>query len=428
LSDAAAAQEPARATLLALLETAVAAVAPAAVMPAATPVTASGRNVVIAIGKAGAEMMRIARERASAPIEGLVVTRYGHVPAAASDWGGIEVIEAGHPVPDENSVRGAGRALALAHGLGPSDRLLVLLSGGGSALAAAPADGVTLADKRQVTQSLLCSRAPIAELNCVRKHLSRIKGGRLAVAAGEADLATWIISDVPGDDPSLVASGPTVADRTTLAEARAVIDRHEIAPPPSIIRALADPANETPACDNAAFRGNHVRVLASGDTAQSAAARLAQARGLEVTALGALQGDAARLGAEHADLARALAARGRRAVILSGGECSVTLSNPDGRGGRNLEYLIGLAIALDGAAGLAAIACDTDGIDGSSNAGGAMIFPNTLARARGLGLDAADYLQSNRSHHFFEALGDLVVTGPTLTNVGDLRAILVEIA
>ena len=418
-------QDQARARLLALFETAVTAVSPAVVMPAVTPVTAAGRNVVIAIGKAAAEMMRVALERASVPIEGLVVTRYDHRPTMATDWRGVDLIEAGHPIPDENSVRGADRALRLARGLGPGDRLLVLLSGGGSALAAAPAGGLTLDDKRQVTEALLRSGASIAELNCVRKHLSRIKGGRLAIAAGAADVATWIISDVPGDDPSLVASGPTLADRTTPADARAILARYGIRPPARVSRALADPANETVSVDTA-FERNEVRVLAGSETALSEAARLAQAWGLSVTDLGAVEGDAAGLGASHSDLARALASNGPGAVILSGGECSVAVANPEGRGGRNLEYLLGLAIALDGAPGICAIAADTDGIDGSSDAAGAMVFSDTLERSRRLGMDAADYLAANRSHAFFAALGDLFATGPTLTNVGDFRAILVD--
>jgi glycerate 2-kinase len=420
-------QDRARTTLLALFDEALRAVSPAAVMPASTPLAVEGRTVVIAIGKAAGEMMRVAQQRAERPLEGLVVTRHGHVPAEIRKMRDVEIVEAGHPLPDEHSVLGARRALELAHGLKAGDRLLVLLSGGGSALAAAPAAGMTLEDKRRVTEALLRSGASIDEFNCVRKHLSMIKGGRLAVAAIPAEIETWIISDVPGDDPSLVASGPTAPDRTTLAEARAILDRYGIRPSASITRALADPANETPPPDSPALVRARVRLLAGSGTTLAAAARMMEAGGRTVTNLGHdLQEEARSLGAAHADLARALSAAGLRAVILSGGECRVTVANPDGRGGRNLEYLLGLAIALDGAGGIAAIACDTDGIDGSSDAAGALIFPDTLDRARRLGLDPSAHLATHRSHAFFEALGDLVTTGPTLTNVGDFRAIVID--
>ena len=420
-------QDEARATLMALFEEALRAVSPAVVMPPEIPVSPHGRTLAIGIGKAAAEMMRVARLRARAPLEGLVVTRYDHLPKDGADWSGVEIIEAGHPVPDENSLRAAHRALELAHELEPGDQLLVLLSGGGSALAAAPAGGVTLEDKQHMTQALLRSGATIGEINCVRKHLSAIKGGRLAVAAGAARVTTWLISDVPGDDPSFVSSGPTIADHTSLEMARDIVARYAIAAPPDVERALADPANETPAADSLGLAGGETRIIARARTALAAAAGLANARGITVTDLGdQLQAEARYLGASHAALARRLANDGQRRLILSGGETTVTVANPGGRGGRNLEYLLGLAIALNGAPGISALACDTDGIDGTDAAAGAMVFPDTLERAHRLGLDPAQHLKSNNAYCFFEALGDLIVTGPTLTNVNDFRAILID--
>ena len=419
--------EEARATLRSLFDEALRAVSPAVVMPSQIPHSPHGRTLVIAIGKAAAEMMRVARERVRGPLEGLVVTRYGHLPKGGAEWPGVEVIEAGHPVPDENSLRAARRALELAHQLEPGDQLLVLLSGGGSALAAAPADGVTLEDKQRMTQALLRSGATIGEINCVRKHLSAIKGGRLGVAAGAATVTTWLISDVPGDDPSFVSSGPTIADQTDLEMAREITARYGIATPPHVEQALADRANETPAADSLGLAGGETRIIARAKTALAAAAKLATQRGLVVTDLGdLLQAEARYLGASHAALARRLANDGQRRVILSGGETTVTVANPKGHGGRNLEYLLGLAIALNGAPGISALACDTDGIDGTEDAAGAMVFPDTLERARKLQLDPADYLSRNQAYDFFAALGDLVVTGPTLTNVNDFRAILID--
>ena len=424
--SAPASQREAHALLLALFDEARRAVSPAAVMPPNVPLAADGRTVVVAIGKAAAEMMRVARSRADGPLDGLVVTRYGHLPPIGEDWPGVEIIEAGHPIPDANSLRGAMRALELAQGLGADDRLLVLISGGGSALAAAPVPGVTLEDKRRLTQALLRSGAAIDEINCVRKHLSAIKGGRLAVAAGAAAVTTWIISDVPGDDPSLVASGPSVADPTTLESARAILTRYGLSMPANVSRALDDPANETPPPDSPELTAADVRILAGATTAIDAAAHLAAEQGFVVNRLGDdLQGEARALAGVHAAVATEYARDGRRRLILSGGETTVTGAAPDSRGGRNLEYLLGLVLALDGTLGLCAIAGDTDGIDGTSDAAGAMIFPDTLARARTLGLDAAGHLAAHRSHDFFAALGDLVVTGPTLTNVSDFRAILV---
>ena len=394
-------------------------------MPADLPRT-YGRLVVIAVGKAATQMMAVARQRSSGPREGLIVTRHGHA-SEPPDWPGIEFIEAGHPYPDEDSVRAADRALEIARGLDRGDHLLVLLSGGGSALLASPAEGLTLADKQATTRLLLRSGATISEINCVRKHLSQIKGGRLAVAAGAAQVTTWIISDVPGDDPSFVSSGPTVPDLTSLQLARDILAKYRVRPPSAVLRALDNPANETPAADSLGLAGGEVRIIARARDALAAANALAVDQGFAVSSLGdQLQAEARHLGASHAALARRLAADGTPRVILSGGETTVTVVNNRGRGGRNMEYALGLAIALDGAPGIWALACDTDGIDGTEQAAGAVISPDTLARARALGLDPARHLAENNAYLYFKALGDLVVTGPTGTNVNDFRAVLIE--
>jgi len=406
---------------------AVGAVTPENAMPKSLPVSPHGRTAVIAIGKAAAEMMRVAQRRAPVPLMGMVVTRYGHLPATGASWPGVDVIEAGHPFPDENSIRAASRAMEIASGLEAGDQLVVLLSGGGSAVLAAPASGVTLADKQAITRALLASGATIAEINCVRKHLSAVKGGRLAIAAGAAQVTTWIISDIPGDDPSFVSSGPTVADHTTLDQARDIVKKYDIPIPDAIAQALDDPANETPDPDALGLAGGDTVIVACARNALVAAGNLARDRGFAVTDLGdQLQAEAKHLGASHAALARRLARDGQRRAIVSGGETTVTVVNPAGRGGRNLEYLLAMAIALDGSPGITALACDTDGIDGTEDAAGAMIFPDTLARARLLGLDPMAYLARNDAYPFFKGLGDLVITGPTLTNVNDFRVILID--
>jgi len=415
-----------RGILSELFGCAVRAVSAEVAMPPALPVAAHGRLMTIAVGKGAADMMRVAQLRAGRPLPGLVVTRYGHAPEPSGALNGVELIEAGHPFPDDSSVRAAERAVEIARGLERGDQLLVLLSGGGSAMLAAPAPGITLADKQGLTRALLHSGATIAEINCVRKHLSAIKGGRLAVAARAARVTTWIISDVPGDDPSFVSSGPTVADETTLDMAREILARYGIKTPSAVAAALADPANETPAADSLGLAGGETLIIARARDALAAAADCARAKGYLVTDLGDnLQAEARYLGASHAALAKRLAADGQRRAIISGGEATVTVVNRSGRGGRNLEYLLGLAIALDGAPDISAIACDTDGIDGTEDAAGAIVTPDTLARARAIGVDPAACLQRNNSYQFFKAIGDLVVTGPTLTNVNDFRAILI---
>ena len=397
-------------------------------MPRELPLSPHGRTLAIAVGKGAAAMMQVAQARAKGrALDGLVVTRHGHLSPGGAAWPNVEVIEAGHPYPDEHSVRAAHRALDLARSLEAGDRLLLLLSGGGSALMAAPAAGLTLGDKQAVTRALLQSGATIEEINRVRKHLSLVKGGRLAVAAGHAAVTTWIISDVPGDDPSFVSSGPTVADLSSLGEAREIVARYGIALPPAVAVALDDPANETPAPDSLGLAGAETRVIARARDALRAAGAEAAARGYQVTDLGdQLQAEARHLGASHAALTRRLASQGGRRAIISGGETTVTVVNKAGRGGRNMEYCLGLAIALAGQPGVWALACDTDGIDGTEDAAGAIVTPTTLARAAAKGLDPARFLADNNAYLFFEALGDLVVTGPTLTNVNDFRAILID--
>ena len=397
----------------AALAAAIAAVSAAAVMPKRLP-SPRGRLVVIAIGKAAVPMMTAVQ--AQRMVTGLVVAPHGHVPEG-SGWPGVAIIAAGHPVPDADSMRAADAALAVATSLAADDHLLVLLSGGGSALLAAPVAGVSLGDKAALTRALLRSGVAIAEINTVRKALSRIKGGRLA-AASRAPVTTWIISDIPGDDPALVASGPTIADGCTAAMAQAVLDRFGVVPPASVAAALRVPGDvpaPTPTGD--------VRIIARARDALKAAVRVVHDAGYAVTDLGdALQGEARILGAEHAALALRLAAAGGRHAIISGGETSVTVMSDSGRGGRNLEYALGLALALGGAPGITALAADSDGIDGSSDAAGARVGPDTLTR----GGDAAAHLVRNDAHAFFAAIGDLVVTGPTLTNVNDIRIILID--
>ena len=396
-------------------------------MTGVRPTTVRARLAVLAIGKAGGDMMQVALEQGVKPDIGLLVVPPGHLPPGVTFPGQIDVILGGHPVPNAASLAAAERALSIASTLGPEDQLLVLLSGGGSALMSAPARGVTLAEKQAVTRALLRSGAGISEINCVRRHLSRVKGGKLANAAGDAQVTTLIISDVPGDDPALVSSGPTIRDSTTPADARQILDRYRVEVSAAVETLLADQAELTSAWLSPAPSRRDVRVLARARDALDAAITLARARGLDILDLGDdLQGEARQLGADHARLATDIAATGRPTLILSGGETTVTISDPEGRGGRNLEYLLGLTLALDGAPGIHALACDTDGIDGTDRAAGAVTHPDTLARARQAGIDPAHMLDRNNAFLFFEAMGDLVETGPTRTNVNDFRAILVN--
>jgi hydroxypyruvate reductase len=340
------------------------------------------------------------------------------------------MVEAGHPVPDGAGLAAATRALDLAASAGPGDLVLVLMSGGASANWIAPAEGLSFADKQAVTRALLRSGANIGEINTVRKHLSRIKGGRLAARAYPARLLTLAVSDVPGDDPAVIGSGPTVPDPSTLADARAIVARFALDLPESVNRALEDPANESPKPGNKVFAGTQFHLAARPADALRAAEKAAAAEGFEVVSLGAdVEGEARAVAAEHAALAREMRATGRRAAILSGGELTVTIRG-QGRGGPNQEYALALAIALDGLERVAAIAGDTDGTDGggglATDPAGAIVDGTTAARARAQGLDPAAFLADNDSTGFFARLGDLLRPGPTYTNVNDFRAILVD--
>lgn len=383
------------------------------------PPPPKGRLVVLGMGKAAASMAAaVEAHYGAANVEGLVVTRYGHGHKTRA----IEVREASHPVPDQAGANAARELLSRAARLGPDDLALCLISGGGSALTTLPAEGITLDDMQGLTRALLASGATINDMNAVRKHLSRIAGGRLAATVHPARLVTITISDVAGDDPSTIASGPTVPDSTTLEDARAVLAKYKITPKPAIARRLADPEAETPKPGDAIFANTDYRLAASGRMALDAAARLAWGAGFTIVDLGdALEGEARALGREHAAMARARAAP---VAILSGGETTVTVV-AKGRGGRNAEYALGLALGLDGAANIWALAADTDGIDGTENNAGVIVAPDTLARAREAGLDPAAMLARNDAYGVFAASDGLVVTGPTLTNVNDFRAILV---
>lgn len=410
-----------RALLRAMFDAAVAAADPAVCLPPHLPPPPKGRTLLVGAGKAAASMARAVEQAWPGPLTGLVVTRYGHaVPTER-----IEVVEAAHPVPDAAGRQAAERILSLVGGLGEDDLVLVAMSGGASALLSLPLPGLTLADKQAVNRELLRCGAPIDEMNTVRKHLSAIKGGRLAAAAAPAAVVGLLISDVPGDDPSVIGSGPTVADPTSYADARAILSHYGITPPPAVADVLARAAEETPKPGDARLARTRNVLVARPQQSLEAAAAVARKAGLQAEILGdALEGEARALGAEHAALALERWAAGHATVLLSGGETTVTVRG-NGRGGRNVEYLLGLSLALDGAPGIAAIACDTDGIDGTEDNAGAIVMPDTLARAAASGEDAGRRLADNDAYSLFQALGDLVMTGPTLTNVNDFRAILV---
>jgi hydroxypyruvate reductase len=427
-------QQDPRALLGHLYEVAVARALPARVLGAQLPPPpdpTKGRTLVLGAGKAGGAMAR-ALEAAwpvDAPLSGLVITRYGHCPPDYRPQR-IEVLEAAHPVPDAAGERGAARMLELARGLGADDLVICLISGGGSALMALPAEGLTLADKQAINKALLNSGAAIDEMNCVRKHLSRIKGGRLAAACAPARVLTLTISDVPGDDPALIASGPTVADASTCADALAVCERHAIALPPAARAGLLSGRFETIKPGDARLAGHELRMLATPQMSLQAAAEAARALGLSAHVLSdEIEGESREIGRMHAALARAVARRGepfaRPCVLLSGGETTVTVRNKGGRGGRATEFLLGCALALQGEPGVHVLAADTDGIDGVEDNAGAFVGPDTLARAAAAGLSARDRLEANDAYNFFAPLGDLLVTGPSFTNVNDFRALLI---
>ncbi|WP_126974546.1 glycerate kinase type-2 family protein [Frigidibacter oleivorans] len=416
----------AAALLRRMFDAAVAAAQPEICLPGALPAPPGGRTVVLAAGKAAAAMARAVERVWDGPLSGLAITRHGH--AVPCDR--IEVVEAAHPVPDAAGAAATARMLDLARGLGPDDLALCLISGGGSALLVQGLPGVTLADKQAVNRALLASGATIAEMNTVRRHLSAVKGGRLAAACHPARVVTLMISDVPGDDPGTIASGPTVADPTTVAEARAVLARYGIAPPPAVAAALDRPEAETVKPGDPRLAGAEARIVASPQMALEAAAALGWAAGIPVHILGdALEGEAREMGRVMAGIARQVATRGqpfaRPCILLSGGETTVTLRNPGGRGGRNVEFLLALAVELAGHPGIHALAADTDGVDGAEEVAGALIGPDTLDRMRKAGIDPRAALAANDAHTAFAAAGAQVVTGPTLTNVNDFRAILI---
>jgi len=401
------------------------------------PPPPKGRTVVLGAGKAGGAMAQAVEALwpADKPLSGLVVTRYHHIPPRPDGLPvRIEVVEASHPVPDAAGLAAAERILELTQGLTEDDLVLCLISGGGSALLTLPAEGLTLEDKQRINRDLLNSGANIGEMNCVRKHLSRIKGGRLAAACAPAQVVTLTISDVPGDDPSVIASGPTVADRSTCADAWAILQRYKIAVPAAIEAALKAGTLETPK-PGPHWDAQPVHLIATPQQSLDAAADLARAAGLNAYVLSdELEGESREVGKVHAALARA-AAHGKGpfqkpCVILSGGETTVTIrkqpeGTPKGRGGRAGEFCLGLAVALQAQPGVWAIAADTDGIDGIEDNAGAAVTPDTLARAEAQGIKPANCLDRNDAYGFFSAVGDLVITGPTHTNVNDFRAMLV---
>ena len=431
-------QQDPQAFLLDLYRVAVQRAQPLHSMGQHLPPPPKGRTVVLGAGKAGGSMCQAleALWPQEAPLSGLVVTRYHHIPPRPEGLAQrIELVEAAHPVPDAAGLLAAERMLALTQGLTEDDLVLCLISGGGSALLTLPAEGLDLAEKQRINQALLESGAAIGEMNCVRKHLSRIKGGRLAAACHPARVVTLTISDVPGDDPSIIASGPTVADASTCADALAILQRYQIAVPDAVRAALQADALETPKPGDARFAGHQVHLIATPQQSLQAAARAAQAAGIAAHILSdEIEGESREVGKVHAALARAVARRdepfARPCVILSGGETTVTIrprqpGAAKGRGGRAGEFCLGLAQALQGQEGVWALAADTDGIDGVEDNAGARVAPDTLARAAQNGQRIGDHLDRNDAYGFFEPLGDLVFTGPTNTNVNDFRAILV---
>ena len=415
-----------RSLLRGLFDAAVDAALPAKCLPAHLPPPPRGRTLVIGAGKASGAMAKAVEDHWKGPLEGLVVTRYGHAVPCKK----IEIVEAAHPVPDAAGLAAAERILERVKGLSADDLVLCLISGGGSALLALPAEGLTLEDKQAINKALLRSGATIQEMNCVRKHLSAIKGGRLAAAAAPAKVVALLISDVPGDDPSVIASGPTVADPTTSADALAILEKYKIAIPDAVRAHLAKPQSETIKPGDPRLAGVENITIATPQMSLEAAAQLARDSGLMPLILANdIEGEARDVALVHAAIARQAYHFGQPAippcVLLSGGETTVTLRG-SGRGGRNVEFLLALIIALDGHPGIYALAGDTDGIDGSEHNAGAVADPSSLARAEKAGLLPKAMLADNDCYALFEAIGDLVVTGPTLTNVNDFRAIIID--
>jgi glycerate 2-kinase len=427
------AQDNPRAFLRALYDVAVARALPGEVIGRFLPAPPKGRTLVLGAGKAGGAMAAAvdALWPKDAPLSGLVVTRYDYVPPGyKAEPGRIEVVEAAHPVPDDAGQRAAQRIVELTRGLTKDDLVLCLISGGGSALLSLPAEGLTLDDKRAINKALLRSGAAIDEMNCVRKHLSAIKGGRLAALCAPAKVVTLTISDVPGDDPAVIASGPTVPDATTCADALRILQRYGIEVPAAARAGLESGTFETPKPGDAVFAGHEVKLIATPQESLEAAATLARDAGIDAHILSdEIEGESRDVGKVHAALARAVARRGqpftKPCVILSGGETTVTVKAKGGKGGRATEFLLGCAIALQREPNVYVLAGDTDGIDGSEDNAGAIVTPDTLARAAAQGLKAQDFLDRNDAYSFFAPLGDLLVPGPTFTNVNDLRALLI---
>jgi glycerate 2-kinase len=412
--------------LRAMFDAAVDAALPDKVVPKHLPPPPKGRTIVLGAGKASAAMAKAVEDHWPGPIEGLVITRYGHAVPCRH----IEIVEASHPVPDAAGHTAAQRILELAESAGPDDLVLCLISGGGSALLALPAPGLTLEDKQAVNKALLASGADIGQMNAVRKHLSAIKGGRLAAAAHPAKVVSLLISDVPNDDPSVIASGPTVPDPSTFEDARAVLKRYGITPSPAVQQHLERAEEESPKPGDPRLADVTNVMIATPQFSLEAAAEVARKAGVTPLLLGdSLEGEAYEVGKIMAGIAASAATHGHPlpapCVLLSGGETTVTVRGK-GRGGRNVEFLLATAVALNGRPGIWGIAGDTDGIDGAEEIAGAIITPDTIARAAAKGIKAKESLADNDGHSFFEALGDQVVTGPTLTNVNDFRAILIE--
>jgi len=411
--------------LKAMFQAGVEAALPQLCVPAHLPPKPKGRTVIIGAGKASGAMAKALEDVWDGPLEGLVVTRYGYrLPTSR-----LEVVEAAHPVPDAAGREAAERIFQMVQGLTEDDLVLCLISGGGSALLALPAEGVTLEDKQAMNKALLASGATISEMNTVRKHLSAIKGGRLARAASPAKVVALMISDVPGDDPSIIASGPTVPDPSTNADALAIIEKYGIDVPENMRRVL-EKNDETPKPGNACFERVENVMIATPQASLEAAAEVARQAGVTPVILGdSIEGESRDVALVHAGIARQCAMRGQPeappCVLISGGETTITLKG-QGKGGRNTEFLLALAIALDGMENIYALAGDTDGVDGSEDNAGALIYPDTLARAEAAGLNPKAYLADNDPYSFFKGIGDLLETGPTMTNVNDLRAILIQ--
>jgi glycerate 2-kinase len=417
-------QDP-RALLRAMFDAAIAAALPDKTLPDYLPKPPKGRTLVVGCGKAAGSMAKAVEDHWPGELSGMVVTRYGYsVPTKR-----IEVVEAAHPVPDEAGRKAAEHMLKMVQGLSADDLVLFLVSGGGSALLSLPAPGLTLANKQAINKALLKSGANITEMNCVRKHLSAVKGGRLAAACAPAKVITLAISDIPGDDPAVIASGPTVADATTFADAVAILEKYGITEPKAVVEHLRAAKEETPKPGDPRLAKTELHMVAAPQMSLEAAADIARKAGVTPVILGdAIEGEAREVAMVHAGIARQVKRHGQPAkmpcVLLSGGETTVTVRGM-GRGGRNAEFLLALAVALGGESGIHALAGDTDGVDGTEDNAGAVVTPDSLVRAAQRNLDAKKMLADNDGYSFFSGLGDLVVTGPTLTNVNDFRAILI---